>query len=255
MTDNLNLGAIDLGTDDEFIARHIGPRAADTQAMLQRLGYDSLDALIGNVIPDSIKGSSVLDLPAGMGEAEALASLKAIAARNRALRSFIGQGYYNCHTPAPILRNLLENPAWYTAYTPYQPEISQGRLEALLNFQTLVSDLSGLPIANASMLDEATAAAEAMTFCKRLSKNRTSQAFFASRRATRRPSTCCAPVPSRWASRWWSATRAPSKTSPPTSARCCNTPPATARSSTIANWSAASMRSMRWSRWPPTCWR
>lgn len=181
MTDNLNLGAIDLGTDDEFIARHIGPRAADTQAMLQRLGYDSLDALIGNVIPDSIKGSSVLDLPAGMGEAEALASLKAIAARNRALRSFIGQGYYNCHTPAPILRNLLENPAWYTAYTPYQPEISQGRLEALLNFQTLVSDLSGLPIANASMLDEATAAAEAMTFCKRLSKNRTSQAFFASR--------------------------------------------------------------------------
>ena len=181
MTDNLNLGAIDLGTDDEFIARHIGPRAADTQAMLQRLGYDSLDSLIGNVIPDSIKGSSVLDLPAGMGEAEALASLKAIAARNRALRSFIGQGYYNCHTPAPILRNLLENPAWYTAYTPYQPEISQGRLEALLNFQTLVSDLSGLPIANASMLDEATAAAEAMTFCKRLSKNRTSQAFFASR--------------------------------------------------------------------------
>ncbi|MBF2981799.1 glycine dehydrogenase (aminomethyl-transferring), partial [Pseudomonas aeruginosa] len=181
MTDNLNLGTIDLGTDDEFIARHIGPRAADTQAMLQRLGYDSLDTLIGNVIPDSIKGSSVLDLPAGMGEAEALASLKAIAARNRALRSFIGQGYYNCHTPAPILRNLLENPAWYTAYTPYQPEISQGRLEALLNFQTLVSDLSGLPIANASMLDEATAAAEAMTFCKRLSKNRTSQAFFASR--------------------------------------------------------------------------
>lgn len=97
MTDNLNLGTIDLGTDDEFIARHIGPRAADTQAMLQRLGYDSLDTLIGNVIPDSIKGSSVLDLPAGMGEAEALASLKAIAARNRALRSFIGQGYYNCH--------------------------------------------------------------------------------------------------------------------------------------------------------------
>ncbi len=99
MTDNLNLGAIDLGTDDEFIARHIGPRAADTQAMLQRLGYDSLDALIGNVIPDSIKGSSVLDLPAGMGEAEALASLKAIAAGNRALRSFIGQGYYQLPHP------------------------------------------------------------------------------------------------------------------------------------------------------------
>ena len=172
---------INLGTANEFIARHIGPRQADEQAMLATLGFDSLEAMSAAVIPDSIKGSSVLDLPAGMGEAEALASLKAIAARNRALRSFIGQGYYNCHTPAPILRNLLENPAWYTAYTPYQPEISQGRLEALLNFQTLVSDLSGLPIANASMLDEATAAAEAMTFCKRLSKNRTSQAFFASR--------------------------------------------------------------------------
>lgn len=171
---------IELDTANEFIARHIGPRAADEQAMLQTLGFDSLDALTASVIPDSIKGTSVLDLPAGQSEADALASIKAIASQNQLFKSYIGQGYYNTHTPAPILRNLLENPAWYTAYTPYQPEISQGRLEALLNFQTLISDLTGLPIANASLLDEATAAAEAMTFCKRLSKNKGSQQFFAS---------------------------------------------------------------------------
>ncbi|WP_422417307.1 aminomethyl-transferring glycine dehydrogenase [Pseudomonas sp. GZD-222] len=171
---------INLGTANEFIARHIGPRQADEQQMLATLGFDSLEAMSAAVIPDSIKGTSVLELGEGQSEADALASLKAIASNNQLFKSFIGQGYYNCHTPAPILRNLLENPAWYTAYTPYQPEISQGRLEALLNFQTLISDLTGLPIANASLLDEATAAAEAMTFCKRLSKNKSSHAFFAS---------------------------------------------------------------------------
>ncbi|ANC02003.1 glycine dehydrogenase [Pseudomonas putida] len=171
---------INLGTANEFIARHIGPRSADEQAMLTTLGFDSLDAMTAAVIPDSIKGTSVLGDADGQSEADALAALKAIAGKNQLFKSFIGQGYYNTHTPAPILRNLLENPAWYTAYTPYQPEISQGRLEALLNFQTLISDLTGLPIANASLLDEATAAAEAMTFCKRLSKNKGSHAFFAS---------------------------------------------------------------------------
>ncbi|KJK03815.1 aminomethyl-transferring glycine dehydrogenase [Pseudomonas tussilaginis] len=171
---------INLGTANEFIARHIGPRQRDEQQMLATLGFDSLETMSAAVIPDSIKGTSVLELGDGQSEADALASLKAIAANNQLFKSFIGQGYYNCHTPAPILRNLLENPAWYTAYTPYQPEISQGRLEALLNFQTLISDLTGLPIANASLLDEATAAAEAMTFCKRLSKNKSSHAFFAS---------------------------------------------------------------------------
>ncbi|CAD5108623.1 aminomethyl-transferring glycine dehydrogenase [Zestomonas carbonaria] len=171
---------IQLGTENEFIARHIGPREADIDAMLGLIGHDSLESLIDSVIPASIKGTSVLDLPAGQGEAKALADLKAIAARNSLFRNHIGQGYYPCHTPAPILRNLLENPAWYTAYTPYQPEISQGRLEALLNFQTLVIDLTGMQIANASLLDEATAAAEAMTLCKRLSKNKKAQAFFAS---------------------------------------------------------------------------
>ncbi|MEG0246155.1 MAG: glycine dehydrogenase, partial [Pseudomonas sp.] len=171
---------INLGTANEFIARHIGPRAADEQAMLAALGFDSLDAMTAAVIPDSIKGTSVLGAEDGQSEADALAALKAIAGTNQLFKSYIGQGYYNTHTPAPILRNLLENPAWYTAYTPYQPEISQGRLEALLNFQTLISDLTGLPIANASLLDEATAAAEAMTFCKRLSKNKGSHSFFAS---------------------------------------------------------------------------
>ena len=171
---------INLGTANEFIARHIGPRAADEQAMLNALGFDSLEAMTAAVIPDSIKGTSVLGSEDGQSEADALAALKAIAGQNQLFKSYIGQGYYNTHTPAPILRNLLENPAWYTAYTPYQPEISQGRLEALLNFQTLISDLTGLPIANASLLDEATAAAEAMTFCKRLSKNKASHAFFAS---------------------------------------------------------------------------
>ncbi|MBD2840182.1 glycine dehydrogenase (aminomethyl-transferring), partial [Pseudomonas sp. JM0905a] len=176
----MSLAQFPLDTRNEFVPRHIGPRDADANAMLELLGFDSLDAMIASVVPDSIKGTSVLNLPAGQGEAEALAAIKAIAAKNQLFKSYIGQGYYPCHTPSPILRNLLENPAWYTAYTPYQPEISQGRLEALLNFQTLVSDLSGLPVANASLLDEGTAAAEAMTFCKRLAKNKASHAFFAS---------------------------------------------------------------------------
>ncbi|MDP9939536.1 aminomethyl-transferring glycine dehydrogenase [Ectopseudomonas alcaliphila] len=169
-----------LDTQNEFIARHIGPRDADTASMLELLGYDSVDALTGAVIPESIKGTSILGEQPGLSEADALAKIKAIAAKNLQFKNFIGQGYYGTHTPSPILRNLLENPAWYTAYTPYQPEISQGRLEALLNFQTLISDLTGMQIANASLLDEATAAAEAMTFCKRLSKNKAANTFFVS---------------------------------------------------------------------------
>lgn len=169
-----------LDTQNEFIARHIGPRDADTAAMLELLGYDSVDALTDAVIPESIKGTSILGEQPGLSEADALAKIKAIAAKNQQFKNYIGQGYYGTHTPSPILRNLLENPAWYTAYTPYQPEISQGRLEALLNFQTLISDLTGMQIANASLLDEATAAAEAMTFCKRLSKNKVANTFFVS---------------------------------------------------------------------------
>src|SRR6187399_1165535 len=168
---------VNLTTANEFIARHIGPRAGDEQAMLNSLGFESLEALSASVIPESIKGTSVLGLEDGLSEAEALAKIKAIAGKNQLFKTYIGQGYYNCHTPSPILRNLLENPAWYTAYTPYQPEISQGRLEALLNFQTLVADLTGLDVANASLLDEATAAAEAMALAHRATKSEAT-AFF-----------------------------------------------------------------------------
>ncbi len=151
----------------EFVARHIGPDAADEQHMLGAIGAASRQALIDAIVPRSIARSRPMDLPAPLSEAQALAELKALAAKNRVLKSFIGQGYYGTHTPGVIQRNILENPAWYTAYTPYQAEISQGRMEALVNFQTMVCDLTGMAIANASMLDEATAAAEAMTLAKR----------------------------------------------------------------------------------------
>ncbi|MBD5803134.1 Glycine dehydrogenase [Azoarcus sp. Aa7] len=164
---------------DDFVGRHVGPDATETQAMLAALGLDSLDRLIDKVIPASILSPSPLSLPEGRTEADALALLRGIAGKNRVFRSFIGAGYYDTYTPGVVLRNVLENPAWYTAYTPYQPEISQGRLEALLNFQTMITDLTGMEIANASLLDEATAAAEAMTFCQRLSKN-PAKAFFVS---------------------------------------------------------------------------
>ncbi|MEB5965118.1 MULTISPECIES: aminomethyl-transferring glycine dehydrogenase [Comamonas] len=156
-----------LENSHEFIPRHIGPDADEQQKMLTAIGKPSLDALIRDVMPDSIARTRPMDLPAPVTEAAALAELKAIASKNQVLKSFIGQGYYGTHTPGVILRNILENPAWYTAYTPYQAEISQGRMEALVNFQTMVTDLTGMPIANASMLDEATAAAEAMTLARR----------------------------------------------------------------------------------------
>jgi glycine dehydrogenase len=145
-----------------FVARHLGPRAADLPAMLETLGYSSLDALIDAVVPAGIRLHRPLQLPPARSELEVLEALRELAARNRVFRSWIGMGYSDCITPPVILRNILENPGWYTAYTPYQPEIAQGRLEALLTFQTMVADLTGLPVANASLLDEATAAAEAM---------------------------------------------------------------------------------------------
>lgn len=152
---------------DSFQARHIGPGTSDVKVMLDQIGVDSLDELISRVVPDGIQDDTPLSLPPAVSEREALAELHAIGEQNTLLKSMIGQGYYGTFTPPVVQRNVLENPAWYTAYTPYQPEISQGRLEVLFNFQTMVAELTGLPIANASMLDEATAAAEAMTMCHR----------------------------------------------------------------------------------------
>ncbi len=159
---------------DDFIGRHISTSEEDRKTMLAVLGFASRAELMAAALPASIRRQRPLPLPGPRPEAEALGELADIAAKNRLFRSFIGQGYYGTHTPAVILRNILENPAWYTAYTPYQPEISQGRLEALLNFQTMVSDLTGMDIANASMLDEATAVAEAMTLAKRAGRSRSS---------------------------------------------------------------------------------
>jgi glycine cleavage system P protein (glycine dehydrogenase) len=161
-----------LENHDEFHARHIGPSAAEIEDMLAAVGAPSLDGLVDAIVPASIRLAAPLDLPGAVTEEEALAKIRGLAAGNAVLRNFIGQGYYGTRTPNVILRNILENPAWYTAYTPYQAEISQGRMEALINFQTMVADLTGMEIANASLLDEATAAAEAMTLARRAASNR-----------------------------------------------------------------------------------
>ncbi|MEM7001733.1 MAG: aminomethyl-transferring glycine dehydrogenase [Pseudomonadota bacterium] len=166
--------------ESDFISRHIGPDVSEVQGMLNSLSCLSIDALIEQVVPQTIASSKPLAMDAGVSETQALAELRAIASRNIVMKSLIGQGYYNTHTPNVVLRNVLENPGWYTAYTPYQPEISQGRLEALLNFQTMVTDLTGMDLANASLLDEATAAAEAMTLCRRVAKSK-GDVFFVDR--------------------------------------------------------------------------
>ncbi|MFA6092652.1 MAG: aminomethyl-transferring glycine dehydrogenase [Elusimicrobiota bacterium] len=155
-----------LSSSESFVDRHLGPSEQDVQGMLETLGLADLGALTDAVVPAAIRTRRPLDLPSAAGEAQALAELRALAAKNQVWRSFIGCGYHDSLTPAVLLRNILENPGWYTQYTPYQAEISQGRLEALLNFQTLIAELTGLAIANASMLDEGTSAAEAMTLCR-----------------------------------------------------------------------------------------
>src|SRR5215472_1310174 len=155
-----------------FAERHIGPSCEERRAMLDVIGVPSLDALIDESIPPSIRLRVPLDLPGGVSEHRYLRDLRTTASRNQLLKSYIGLGYYGCVTPSVILRNVIENPGWYTPYTPYQAEIAQGRLEALLNFQTMVADLTGMPIANASLLDEATAAAEAMTMIHRVQAKR-----------------------------------------------------------------------------------
>ncbi|EIZ1359944.1 aminomethyl-transferring glycine dehydrogenase [Vibrio vulnificus] len=166
-----------LNTQHEFVGRHNGPNHADQQKMLSTINAESLDALIAQTVPAQIRLEKSMQLAEAKSEADMLASIKKFADLNQVKRTFIGQGYYNTFTPNVILRNVLENPGWYTAYTPYQPEISQGRLESLLNYQQMVMDLTGMDIANASLLDEATAAAEAMTLCQRAGKSK-SKVFF-----------------------------------------------------------------------------
>ena len=163
-----------------FADRHIGPRQHEIQAMLAALGVDSLERLVEQTGPAAIRLPRPLDLPAALSETEALARLSEIISRNVLARSYLGMGYHDCITPPVIQRNILENPGWYTQYTPYQAEISQGRLEAMLNFQTMVIELTGLPIANASLLDEGTAAAEAMALCHSLQGRAGSRPFLVS---------------------------------------------------------------------------
>src|SRR6476661_3272064 len=154
-----------------FVDRHIGARReADVDVMLKAVGYDTVDSLVDTAVPKDIRQDSPLELTAALSEVETLTELRKLAAKNKTAVQMIGQGYYDTVTPPVIRRNILEAPAWYTAYTPYQPEISQGRLEALLNFQTMVQDLTALPVANASLLDEATAVAEAVLLMRRANK-------------------------------------------------------------------------------------
>jgi glycine dehydrogenase len=170
LSERASIAVSPLEYTDQFVDRHIGPTEADIQQMLAALGYENLDALIAAAVPPTIRQRQPLKLESGKSEYELLQELREIAQQNQVFRSFIGMGYANCITPPVIQRNILENPGWYTQYTPYQPEIAQGRLEALLNFQTMVTDLTGLEIANASLLDEATAAAEAMAMSAGSSK-------------------------------------------------------------------------------------
>ena len=186
----------------DFMSRHIGPSPAEQEHMLRTLGYASLDELTSAALPPGLGGdSSLAGLPPAVSEPEALARLRALADQNQVLTSMIGLGYYGTVTPAVIRRNILENPGWYTAYTPYQPEISQGRLEALLNFQTMVEDLTGLAVAGASLLDEATAAAEAMTLAA--GPHGPAACSWPTAAACRKRSRCWPPGQLRWASTWW----------------------------------------------------
>lgn len=166
-----------LESSDAFLGRHIGPNENDISSMLATVGAASLEDLTAQTVPAAIRFGEALPLPEARDEADALALLKSIASKNTVAKSLIGQGYYDTLMPPVLQRNVLENPGWYTAYTPYQAEIAQGRLEALLNYQQMVMDFTGFDLANASLLDEATAAAEAMAMAKRVSKSK-SQAFF-----------------------------------------------------------------------------
>ena len=168
---------VELENHEDFIQRHIGPNATQQTEMAQTLGYDHLDALIDATVPAAIRSQNAMQIGGAQTEQAVIARLRELAKQNVVNKSYIGTGYSDTFTPPVIQRNILENPGWYTAYTPYQPEISQGRLEALLNFQQMVMDLTGMDLANASMLDEGTAAAEAMTLLQRVNKKNRSNVF------------------------------------------------------------------------------
>ena len=171
---------LDINYKEAFEGRHIAPNANDTQKMLETIGVKSVDQLIEETVPAKIRLKNPLNLPAAKSEFDYLKELKITASKNKVFRSYIGQGYFDCITPGVIQRNILENPGWYTQYTPYQAEIAQGRLQALLNYQTMVMDLTGMEIANASLLDEGTAAAEAMFMQYSTRKNDKANVFFVS---------------------------------------------------------------------------
>jgi len=162
---------------EAFVRRHIGPNKAAITTMLQAIGASSIEQLVAETIPKNIRTKQALNLPAAQSEASFLKNFQQLMGQNKVFRSFIGMGYHDCLTPTVIQRNILENPAWYTAYTPYQAEIAQGRMEALINFQTMVTDLTGMELANASLLDEGTAAAEAMTLFYRVKAKTKKQAY------------------------------------------------------------------------------
>ena len=242
-----------LGPTDTFVHRHIGPSPAEIDEMLSTLGYSSLEELVDATVPASIRLPKPMTLSGsargGRGEFELLAELREIAQQNKVYRSFIGMGYYDTITPPVILRNILENPGWYTQYTPYQAEISQGRLEALLNFQTMIADLTALPLAGASLLDEGTAAAEAMAMCFAIGGGT----------ATRRRSRWSGRGRGAWGSTWSSATRRRSTSAGGTgagSAGCwCSTRRRTGGSRTTRRWRRRRTRRGRWWWRRLTCWR
>ena len=161
----------------DFSYRHIGLKDSDVNNILHDLGYKDMETFLKDLMPESIYDKTDIILPNALDEASALKKLKSISKKNKVYRSYIGQGFYNCHVPSVIKRNVFENPGWYTSYTPYQPEIAQGRLEALMNYQTMISDLTAMDISNASLLDEPTAAAEAMMLAHRVSKSKSNKFF------------------------------------------------------------------------------
>lgn len=244
----------EISSVSEFVSRHIGPSAGDLEAMLAAIGVKSVEELIDQTVPADIRLKRPLALAGGLSESEALSQLRGIACKNEVFTSLIGMGYHDTILPPVIQRNVLENPAWYTAYTPYQPEISQGRLEALLNFQTLVCDLTGLDIANASLLDEATAAAEAMTLARRVARA-DSNVFFVDTGV--HPQTLAVLRTRAEALGWEIVCEKASERLPPaaTSARCFNTRVRMGPCMISDRRSKPSMRSAASSQSRPIHWR